>query len=304
MQRLKIFLALRLKDYKRNMFRCVIDFPSIIFTVPPEIVFTYYAFFIGFLFPVSMITTFYILVLIRLNHIRRKHKSEIKQRSHRKVTRIVLAVITAYFMCWVPYWFLQIFITIEPLRHSLRLNFSILPVNTNMPPFLKELTHLTTIIGYANNCLNPVLYVFLSESFREEYLIVLKCFHPSGIFMEQTLNNDNVPQNSYERDLNQRSSNQYIAMKKIKHSVAIDEISSNYRSFSLCFQRNNDHKHYSYPLSSIQTNEHSALSRLSTLSCEKSSNKHKKQMLMVSLSIKSPHSPTTMIDDGGVYCGE
>ena len=105
------------------LFRCVIDFPAIIFTIPPEIVFTYYGFLLGFLFPVSMITTFYVLVLIRLHHIRRKHQSEFKQRSHRKVTRVVLAVITAYFICWVPYWFLQIFITIDPLIHSLRLHF-------------------------------------------------------------------------------------------------------------------------------------------------------------------------------------
>lgn len=290
------------------MFRCVIDFPAIIFTVPPEIVFTYYAFLLGFLFPVSMITTFYILVLIRLNHIRRKHQSEMKQRSHRKVTRIVLAVITAYFICWVPYWFLQIFITIDPLIHSLRLNFSILPSNASMR-FLKELTHLTTIIGYANNCLNPVLYVFLSESFREEYLIVLKCFHPGGLFMEQTLNNTNAPQNSYERDLNQRATHSYIrrsdiAMKKVKHSVAMDEIPANYRSFSLCFQRNNDHNRYSYSKSSLHTNEYTALSRLSTLSCERNSNRYQKQMLTVRLSIGHGHTSTKMMDDGGVYCGE
>ncbi len=286
----------------------MIDFPSIIFTVPPEIVFTYYAFLLGFLFPVSMITTFYILVLIRLNHIRRKHRSEMKQRSHRKVTRIVLAVITAYFICWVPYWFLQIFITIDPLIHSLRLNFSILPMNTNMR-FLKELTHLTTIIGYANNCLNPVLYVFLSESFREEYLIVLKCFHPGGILIEQTLTNGNIPQNSYEREINRRASSpcirqSEIAMKKIKHSVAYDEIPSSYRSFSLFFQRKNDKKRCSYSSSSLRGHENSVLSRLATFSCEKPSKKHNKRMLMVRLSIAPPHTPTAMIDDGGVYCGE
>ncbi len=254
-----------------------------------------------------MITTFYILVLIRLNHIRRKHKSEMKQRAHRKVTRIVLAVITAYFICWVPYWFLQIFITIDPLIHSLRLNFSILPANSNMR-FLKELTHLTTIIGYANNCLNPVLYVFLSESFREEYLIVLKCFHPSGLFMEQTLTNGNVPQNSYEHELNQRASSpnirrSEIAMKKIKHSVAYDEIPSSYRAFSVCFQRPNDQKRYSYSSVSLRGHENSSLSQ-STFTSEKPSNKHRKQTLMVRLSIAPPHTPTTMIDDGGVYCGE
>lgn len=257
-----------------------------------------------------MITTFYILVLIRLNHIRRKHRSENKQRSHRKVTRIVLAVITAYFICWVPYWFLQIFITIEPLIHSLRLNFSILPVNTNMR-FLKELTHLTTIIGYANNCLNPVLYVFLSESFREEYLIVLKCFHPGGIFLEQTLNQDNLPPNSYERDFNHHRAigpparHSDIAMKRIKHSVAYDEISSNYRSFSLCFPRPNDRNRYSYSTSSVRNHENSALSRLSTVSFDKPMQKNAKQMFITRLSIASAHPhPTAMLDDGGVYCGE
>jgi hypothetical protein len=175
--------------------------------------------------------------------------------------------------------------------------------------FLKELTHLTTIIGYANNCLNPVLYVFLSESFREEYLIVLKCFHPGTIFIEETLNNENVLPNSYERELNQRLSNQYIKrsdieMKKIKHSVAIDEISANYRSLSLCFPRPNDHERYSYLSTPIQDNDYIPLSRASTLSYDKPSNKHHKQMLTVKLSTAPPHSSTTIIDDGGVYCGE
>ena len=293
--------------------RCVIDFPAIVFTIPPEIVFTYYAFLLGFLFPVCMITTFYILVLIRLSHIRRKHKSEMKQRSHRKVTRIVLAVITAYFICWVPYWFLQIFITIDPLIHSLRLKFSILPANTSMR-FLKELIHLTTIIGYANNCLNPVLYVFLSESFREEYLIVLKCFPPVGIFVEHSENNRNGGPNSFERELNQRPSTkaarqQQIAMKKIKHSVAIDELPSNYRSFSLCFHGGTDHKRYSYSSTSTRCNErdrysgdHTQLSR--RVSSIKNSNHHQKHFLMVALAIAPTHSSPVILDDGGVYCGE
>ena len=283
-------------------------FRQLYFTIPPEIVFTYYAFLLGFLFPVSMITTFYILVLKRLRHIRRKHKSEMKQRSHRKVTRIVLAVITAYFICWVPYWFLQIFITIDPLIHSLRWNFSILPANTNMR-FLKELTHLTTIIGYANNCLNPVLYVFLSESFREEYLIVLKCFHPNGIFLEHTINNGNMQQNSYEREISQRPSAQLakrqdIAMKKIKHSVAIDEIPSNYRSYSLSCQGGNDHSRYSYSTEHDNcTKEHSTLFHKKS-SIKKSNNYHSKPLVMVTLSLAPNNSPLTIIDDGGVYCGE
>ncbi|CAF2893815.1 unnamed protein product [Rotaria sp. Silwood2] len=292
--------------------KCVIDFPAIIFRIPPEIVFTYYGFLLGFLIPVSMITTFYILVLIRLNSIRQKHKSGIKQRSHRKVTRIVLAVITAYFICWVPYWFLQIFITIDPLIHSLRLHFSILPANSNMP-FLKELTHLTTIFGYANNCLNPVLYVFLSDSFREEYLILLKCFNPGGIFIEHTLHNENVQKCSHKHQLGRQSSlqlgnRQEIAKKNLKHSVAIDEIPSNYGSFPFFLNRGNDHQHFSHSSSSLRVNEferhhneNTTTSKSTLLQCP---NNDKKKMLMVNLSLTFTHATTKIVDDGGVYCGD
>lgn len=298
--------------------RCVIDFPAIIFKVPPEIVFTYYAFILGFLFPVSMITTFYILVLVRLNHIRHKHKSEFKQRSHRKVTRIVLAVITAYFICWVPYWFLQIFITIDPLIHSLRLNFSILPANTKVR-FLKELTHLTTIVGYANNCLNPVLYVFLSESFREEYLIVLKCFHPSSVISEETFQPDPVQRrNYYENDPHAAPPIRFTrcedrARKKVKHSVAIDDLSSHYRSLGLSFPFEH-HEKSSMSRTTIERQRDSLEPkplggrRRSRLSLKKGSiinaSGHQKAALMVALTINPMRaSLATMLDDGGVYCG-
>jgi hypothetical protein len=293
------------------MNRCVIDFPAIVFTIPPEIVFTYYAFLLGFLFPVSMITTFYILVLVRLHHIRRKHRSELKERSHRKVTRIVLAVITAYFICWVPYWFLQIFITIDPLIHSLRLNFSILPANTNMP-FLKELTHLTTIIGYANNCLNPVLYVFLSDSFREEYLLVLNCFHLNGITYKNNIPDENIQQR--EKKQKERKSvllrkRREIAMKKIKHSVAIDDIPAEYRTFSFRLHRSSEQKRFSTSSMPVQITElekndfeYSPISRQSVF--YNRSNHSSMKKLTIKISPDPAKVSPSIIDDGGVYCGE
>lgn len=294
----------------------MIDFPAIVFTIPPEIVFTYYAFLLGFLFPVSMITTFYILVLIRLHHIRRKHSSEFKQRSHRKVTRIVLAVITAYFICWVPYWFLQIFITIDPLIHSLRSHFSILPANTNMK-FLKELTHLTTIIGYANNCLNPVLYVFLSESFREEYILVLNCFHLRKINEKDRLL-DCLPHLQVEKPKEKQSKSvilrtrQEIAMKKIKHSVAIDDIPLEYRSSSFRSSRPSDLKLLSTTasLSPNTPQENHFFESLSHpnqsyVSKQKCSNNKLDPSSSRKITIKiTTDPPQSILDDGGVYCGD
>jgi hypothetical protein len=257
-----------------------------------------------------MITTFYVLVLIRLHHIRRKHQSEMKERSHRKVTRIVLAVITAYFICWVPYWFLQIFITIDPLIHSLRLQFSILPANTSMR-FLKELTHLTTIIGYANNCLNPLLYVFLSESFREEYLYVLNCFHPSRICRRNLLPNENIQPREQKTLQNNRKSfilrkRREIAMKKIKHSVAIDDIPLEYQRLAHRFRRSSDHKRYSRASSMlirINGKDENIIERTS-ISRQRSVNTKQSNSISFNLVTDLNHLPTTIVDDGGVYCGD
>ena len=243
-----------------------------------------------------MITTFYILVLIRLHHIRRKHQSELKQRSHRKVTRVVLAVITAYFICWVPYWFLQIFITIDPLIHSLRLNFSILPVNTNMR-FLKELTHLTTIIGYANNCLNPVLYVFLSDSFREEYVLVLRCFH-----LTQRNNNENIQRMSIKTE--RRSfilrKQRELAMKKVKHSVAIEDIPLEYRTFSFRLNRSKDKSRFSTSSMPTQINKNAEIN-LEDLSIHRQKSLTNNHSLTNKATVKIS---TSFPDDGGVYCGD
>jgi len=304
--------------------RCVIDFPAIIFTIPPEIVFTYYAFLLGFLFPMSMITTFYVLVLIRLHKIRRKHRSELKERSHRKVTRIVLAVITAYFICWVPYWFLQIFITIDPLIDSLRLDFSILPANTNMK-FLKELTHLTTIFGYANNCLNPVLYVFLSESFREEYILLLNCFHlkqtneKNPLYDGISQSKEKKPKKKQRKSVILRKRRE-IRLTKVKHSVAIDDIPLEYRTLSFRLHSPDDLKRLSTSSIPNQSFEHeNSLIESSShadqrftpnetsLNDNKMVNSSSPRRIKIRISIDPPHmtsSSPSLLDDGGVYCGE
>ena len=249
-----------------------------------------------------MITTFYILVLVRLNHIRHKHRSELKQRSHRKVTRIVLAVITAYFICWVPYWFVQIFITTTSLS-----------VSPNMR-FLKELVHFTMIIGYVNNCLNPVLYVFLSESFREEYLMVLNCFSLSRFFSKSLIDHEIGQRTSYDPEQNpslpiQFNTHQELARKKIKHSVAIDELPLQYRSSSVFSQK--PEKRNSVSLSirrkakKQRENNYQSKStdHQSRLSMNKNVKGNKKSMAMVVTFKESNRSSPILIDDGGVYCG-
>lgn len=66
--------------------------------------FTLYAFTLGFAIPLCLILIFYYLVLRKLRTVGPKTKSKEKKRSHRKVTKLVLTVITVYILCWSPYW--------------------------------------------------------------------------------------------------------------------------------------------------------------------------------------------------------
>ena len=70
--------------------------------------FIFYSFALGFAIPLIMILTFYVLVIIKLKTVGPKNKSKEKKKSHRKVTRLVLTVITVYILCWLPYWITQV----------------------------------------------------------------------------------------------------------------------------------------------------------------------------------------------------
>lgn len=251
-------------------------------------------------------------MLKRLHKIRRKHQSGRKQRSHRKVTRIVLAVITAYFICWIPYWFLQLFITIDPLIHSLKLNFSILPARSPMR-FLKEFSHLTTIIGYANNCLNPLLYVFLSDSFREEYLMVLKCNYLTKLRSACQQNDGIVQQNRarFEK-VNKKSRRSFDRPNgsrfRIKHSIAMDELPSLSLKFSNRLSRTSEESQES-PAKRVKPKRSGRKKTNQSIEVSLRSPKivRSEEVSAVSRSLQKSSEVTsrgiTFIDDGGVYCG-
>lgn len=70
--------------------------------------FTLYSLILGFAIPLSLILSFYYLVIRKLQTVGPKTKSKEKKRSHRKVTKLVLTVITVYVLCWLPYWIAQV----------------------------------------------------------------------------------------------------------------------------------------------------------------------------------------------------
>lgn len=71
-------------------------------------IFTYYTFICSFAIPLGLILVFYWFVVMKLKTVGPKNKSKEKRRSHRKVTNLVLIVVTMYVFCWLPYWVTQL----------------------------------------------------------------------------------------------------------------------------------------------------------------------------------------------------
>jgi allatostatin C receptor len=105
---------------------------------------------------------FYYLVIRKLKTIGPKTKSKEKKRSHRKVTNLVLTIITCYIFFWSPYWLTQIFLISRPPEHC----------NTESENLVFI---LVGCLSYSNSSINPILYAFLSDNFKKSFLKACTC---------------------------------------------------------------------------------------------------------------------------------
>lgn len=88
------------------------------------------------------------------------NKSKEKRRSHRKVTRLVLTVVTVYVLCWLPYWVSQVSLIFTPPKAS-------------QSPYIVAIFLLAGCLGYSNSAVNPILYAFLSDNFKKSFMKVV-----------------------------------------------------------------------------------------------------------------------------------
>ncbi|CAH1378818.1 somatostatin receptor type 2-like [Tenebrio molitor] len=125
-------------------------------------IFTTYTFVFSFAIPLVLILVFYCLVIQKLKTVGPKNKSKEKKRSHRKVTNLVLTVVTVYVICWLPYWITQIAMlsTTSLSNHS---------------AFVVTLHLMASCLSYSNSAMNPILYAFLSDNFKKSFLKACTC---------------------------------------------------------------------------------------------------------------------------------
>lgn len=131
--------------------------------------FTMYSFVLGFAIPLSLILIFYAQVVFKLKTVGPKSNSAVvngkskgRKKSHAKVTRLVLTVITVYIMCWLPYWITQLALIFTPPGEGQ----DMVAIAVNL---------LAGFLSYSNSAMNPVLYAFLSDNFKKSFMKACTC---------------------------------------------------------------------------------------------------------------------------------
>ncbi|XP_029307164.1 chemokine-like receptor 1 [Cottoperca gobio] len=108
-------------------------------------------FLLGFVVPFTVIVSCYAVIIHRI----RRNRTLASQSS--RPFKIIAAVIITFFLCWAPY---HIFSLIEMVNYTYR---------------SETLGHVTTIgvpiatsLAFLNSCLNPLLYVFMGQDFKDK----------------------------------------------------------------------------------------------------------------------------------------
>uniref|UniRef100_A0A4W6CS03 Formyl peptide receptor 1 n=1 Tax=Lates calcarifer TaxID=8187 RepID=A0A4W6CS03_LATCA len=109
-------------------------------------------FLLGFVVPFTVIVSCYAVIIHRL----RRSRTLASQSS--RSFKIIAAVITTFFLCWAPYHIMSLIEMVhftggesETLHHVIAIGYPI-----------------ATSLAFLNSCLNPLLYVFMGQDFKDK----------------------------------------------------------------------------------------------------------------------------------------
>ncbi|XP_071396264.1 melanin-concentrating hormone receptor 1-like [Centroberyx affinis] len=116
--------------------------------------FTLYQFFLAFALPLAIICLVFFKILQHMStSVAPLPPRSLRVRT-RKVTRMAVAICLAFFVCWAPYYILQL-VHLGVQNPSLAFSYAY---------------NIAISMGYANSCINPFLYIVLSETFKRQFL--------------------------------------------------------------------------------------------------------------------------------------
>ncbi|KAM4016443.1 C3a anaphylatoxin chemotactic receptor-like isoform 1-T2 [Anomaloglossus baeobatrachus] len=104
-----------------------------------------------FVIPFLIIVTSYVTIFFKLR------KRKIFRRSQRS-SRIITAVISCFFICWFPYY-------ICPLISRYHTHYLVNHI----------LYTIFTLLATLNSCMNPIIYAFMGQDFKQGFLRSIPC---------------------------------------------------------------------------------------------------------------------------------
>ncbi|XP_063166405.1 C3a anaphylatoxin chemotactic receptor [Candoia aspera] len=102
----------------------------------------------GFLLPFAVMVTSYTLIAQKML---KKHIVG----PRRKALQVILLVVATFFLCWAPYHISGVLLLLAPPQ-------------TSFHQALLLWDSVFIALAYANSCINPLLYVFMGQNFREK----------------------------------------------------------------------------------------------------------------------------------------
>ncbi|KAG7495390.1 melanin-concentrating hormone receptor 1-like [Solea senegalensis] len=123
--------------------------------------FTLYQFVLAFALPLSIICGVFFKILQNMSATVAPLPQHSRRLRKRKVTCMAVAICLAFFICWAPYYILQ-------LVH----------LGVQRPSFSFLYAYNIAIsMGYANSCINPFIYIILSETCKRQFNVASRPFH-------------------------------------------------------------------------------------------------------------------------------
>ena len=145
-------------DFGRKRSFCIEDFPGISRKVHDIILFTFF-----YLIPLSIIAICYFLMNKRFT----KHKSATlnheKWKPRRKMTKLVFIVVFTFACCWFPI-------------HCVNLISDFVSPRTTLSFYIIKI--VAHVLSYTCSALNPLIYAFMSNSFRKCFRNTFACKCP------------------------------------------------------------------------------------------------------------------------------
>ncbi|XP_003895684.1 G-protein coupled estrogen receptor 1 [Papio anubis] len=120
---------------------------------------------LGFIVPFAIIGLCYSLIVRVLV---RAHRHRGLRPRRQKALRMILAVVLVFFVCWLPE---NVFISVHLLQ---RTQPGAAPCKQSFRHAHPLTGHIVNLAAFSNSCLNPLIYSFLGETFREKLRLYIE----------------------------------------------------------------------------------------------------------------------------------